>query len=489
MRCGTAVLFLGVVACAGGSGASQIPTPVGGFRPEDRVVIGDFSQVNALAATIDRLYVVYPTALAIWKPLERRWEVPRSPRRPEVLRGVTRAIVDPLDRSLWLAVGSAWIHYDPIANRWDEGVMAVPPARLPHTGTTVEDAMRDLPQLRSLAPTIATGPLLTRGTITAAARDPLGNGWFLGTSTRGLVFFDRMATDVQPMSLGLRGDAVGAIALTDDGVWVATENDGLHPASLAHLATELDVSAAVTGSAARGLPFNQVRQLLVTSDGVWLATDQGAVHVSRAGDRIDRFGATNGLGDGRVLSLALYHGHVVAGTMRGLSESHGDSGFVSLAPGFADPVYSLRANGDTLWIGTVRGLFALFPGSEEPRMSDGFRLLAGSSTAILAIGYIADTLVAMTPSQLLWRDPRSGGWTVGPDVSHQVGSLVALEPTDNGAWVGGTNGAAFVRGNGTVLQLMLVPGDLPGEVTSVATRGRYLWIGTRVGLVRFLLTN
>ena len=231
------------------------------------------------------------------------------------------------------------------------------------------------------------------------------------------------------------------------------------------------------------------RQLLVTSDGVWLATDQGAVHVSRAGDRVDRYGATNGLGDGRALSLALYRGRVVVGTMRGLSESHGDSGFVSLAPGFADPVYSLRANGDTLWIGTVRGLFALLPGSDEPRMSDGFRLLAGSSAAILAIGYIADTLVAMTPSQLLWRDPRSGGWTVGPDLGSRVGSLVALEPTDNGAWVGGTNGAAFVRGNGTVLQLMLVPGDLPGEVTSVATRGRYLWIGTRAGLVRFLLTN
>ena len=489
MRGGVAVASLLIVACASGTGVSQIPTPVNGFRPEDRVVIGDFSRVNALAAAIDRIYVVYPTALAIWKPLERRWEVPRAPRHPDVLRRVTRAVVDPLDRTLWLAAGTAWIHYDPTANRWDEGVFAVPPARLPQTAATVDDAMRDLPQLRSLAATIATGPLLTRGTITAAARDPQGNGWFLGTSTRGLVFFDRMATDVEPMSLGLRGDVVGAIAATADGVWVATENDGLHPASLTLLATELDASSAVNGSAARGLPFNLVRQILATSDGVWLATDQGAVRVLHDGDRIDRFGATTGLGDDRVLSLARYRGHVVAGTMRGLSESRGDSGFVDMAPGFADPVYSLRAIGDTLWVGTLHGLFALLPGSDELRMTDGFRRLAGSTAAILGIGYVGDTLVAMTPSELLWRDPRSGGWTVGPDIGRQVGSLVALEPTAHGAWVGGARGAAFVRGDGTVLQLILAPGDLPGELTAIATRGRYLWIGTRAGLVRFLLTN
>ena len=482
-------IVLAAVACAGGTLGSQVPTPINGFRPEDRVLIGDFTRVNALAATTDRVYVVYPTAVAIWKPLERRWEVPRSPRRPEDLRGVTSAVVDPLDRTLWLATGAAWIHYDPLANRWDEGPFAVPPARWPRFGTTVDDAMRDLPQLRALAPVIATGPSPVRGTLTAAARDPLGNGWFLGTSVRGLVFFDRMATDVQPMSLGLRGDVVGAIAVTPDGIWVATDNDGFHPAGITELTTDLDASSPIGANAVRGLPFNFVRRILPTSSGAWLATDKGAVRVLRDADQVQRFGVTNGLGDERVLTLVQHRGRIYAGTMRGLAQSLGDTGFVSIARPFGDPVYSLLSVGDTLWVGTAQGLYGLLPSNDELRMTEGFRLIAGTTGAIVAIGTIADTLVAMTPSQLFWRDPVSGGWSAGPDLGRQLGALIAFEPTARGAWVGGARGAAFVGATGVALQFVLAPDQLPDELTSIAAAGRYLWIGTRAGLVRFLLTN
>lgn len=482
------VVTLLLAACAGGTPGSSIPTPANGFRPEDRVLVGDFTRVLALAATTDRIYVVYPTAIAIWKPLEHRWEVPRSPPRPEHLRGVTRAMVDPLDRTLWLMAGSQYIHYDPLANRWDEGVFAVPPRRLV-PGPTVDDAMRDLPQLRALAPTIAMGPLLNRGTLTAAARDPQGNGWYLGTSTRGLVFFDRMATDVQPMSLGLGGDLVGAIALTPDGLWVATDFDGLHPASLTQLTTELDAAQPIFGPPARGLPFTAARAMTATAAALWLATDRGVVRVSQVDRQVDHFGLTNGLRDDRILAIAQHRGRIYAGTMRGLAVAAGDTGFVMPVPSFGDPVYSLLSAGDTLWVGTLRGVFALLPGRDELQVSDGFRALGGSYGPIVGIGYIADTLVAMTSSQLLWRDRVSGGWSAGPDLSRQLGPLVAFAATPRGAWVGGPRGAAFVRAAGNALQYILAPVQLPGELTSIATRGQYVWIGTRAGLVRFLLTN
>ena len=478
-----------LAACGGATPGSPIPTPVNGFRPEDRVVIGDFTRVTAIAATTDRVYVVYPTAVAIWKPLERRWEVPRSPSRPEHLRGVTGAVVDPLDRTLWLSLGSAWMHYDPLANRWDEGIFAVPPARLPRAGPTVEDAMRDLPQLRALAPVITMGPLMNRGTLTAAARDPQGNGWFLGTSTRGLLFFDRMATDARPMSLGLAGDMVGALALTPDGIWVATDFDGLHAAGITQLATGLETSRSIFGPSSRGLPFTSVRRILTTGDALWLATDKGVVRILRADDRIDHWSGTNGLPDERVLTLAEYRGRIYAGTMRGLAQSRGDTGFVSTSQAFTDPVYSLLAVGDTLWVGTAHGLFASLPGSDELRMTEGFRLLAESGATIMGMGYIADTLVAMTPTQLLWRDPVSGGWTAGPDLSLELGPLTAFAATPRGAWVGSARGAAFVQPNTGALQFILAPDQLPDELTAIAARGQYLWIGTRAGLVRFLLTN
>ena len=369
------------------------------------------------------------------------------------------------------------------------GVFAVPPRRLPPIGRPLDAAMRDLPQLRALAPTLATGPLLQHGVLTTAARDPQGNGWYLGTSMRGLLFFDRMATQAEPMPLGLSGDVVGAIAIDADGVWVATDNDGIHPAGVTHLAVDLGTSATISGNAARGLPFNLVRRILPTPDGLLLATDRGVVRIWGGGDRIDRVGGASGSGDERTLAMARHLGRIYTGTTRGLAQSRADSSFAAVAPGVGGPVSSLLSSGDTLWVGTATGLYALLPGSEELLMSDGFRQLARLAGAIMGIGYVGDTLVAMTTSQVLWRDPRLGGWSAGPDLGRDLGPLIAFEPTSRGAWVGGARGAAFVGAQGMAEQFIVGPDQLPDDLTAIAARGRYLWIGTRRGLVRFLLSN
>jgi hypothetical protein len=492
MRLVASVAFCVLAACGGaaaGAHESFAATPVNGFRPEDRVLIGDFSRVNAIAATTDRVYVVYSTAVAVWRPIERRWDVPRSPIHPDALRFATRAVVDPLDRTLWIATVGSWLHYDPVSNRWDDGPFAVPPARLPRTSPTIEDAMRDLPQLRALAPTITLGPLMQQGVLTAAAPDPLGQGWFLGTSNRGLVFFDRVATAATPIPLGLQGDVVGSVATTPDGIWVATDADGRHPASLAHLATELDASDATLVPSARGMPFSASRRMLSTASALWIATDRGVVRAARNANGLDRFGTTNGLPDERVLALAEYRGIVVAGTMRGLAVISSDSGFRSIVPTFAEPVYSLLASADTLWVGTGRGLFASLPGSNELLMPEGFRLFTGAAVAIMGIGYVGDTLVAMTPSQLIWRNPTTGAWSEGQSLSATLGSLTEFAATPRGAWIGGARGAALVQPNVVGVRYLLTQDQLPGELTALAVRDHYLWIGTRAGLLRLLLSQ
>ena len=102
------------------------------------------------------------------------------------------------------------------------------------------------------------------------------------------------------------------------------------------------------------------------------------------------------------------------------------------------------------------------------------------------IGYVADTLVAMTESQLLWRDPLSGAWTAGPLLSG-LGRLTAFAVTSDGIWVGGDRGAGFVRPMSPLLRILYAPTDLPGGVTAIASEGSYLWIGTTEGLVRLRL--
>lgn len=528
MRAPFAVACAFLSACGGGIAGPATPLPTNGFGPEDRVVIGDFSRVNAIASANDRVYVIYPSAVAIWHPLEQRWDAPRSPVHNHVLRGVSSAITDPVDRSLWMAAGGLWVHYDPFSNRWDDGELYPPaqsvaldaatpgsgayfssggawqvvprtggvatpsqPPRDPRTSSTVADAMRDLPQLRALAPHVATAPGMQQGTLTAAALDPQRQGWFLGTSTRGLVYFDRLAADARPITLGLPGGVIGAVAITENGVNVATSDDGVRLAAVTKLPIDLGVSSPLVQPSVTGPGFRVVWRILAASRGTWLGTDIGALRVSGDGYGYTRYSVSTGLPDDQVTALAEYRGQIVAGTRRGLAVSRGDSGFHALVPTFTDPVYSLLVSGDTLYAGTLRGLFAWLPGNQELRMPEGFRLIAPAAVTILDMGWVADTLVAMTPDRLLWRDPASGGWNEGAELATQLGRLSAFAATARGAWVGGSRGAAFVRPGSPPLWILPVPSQLPAEVSTngIAVDDRFLWIGTRAGLVRFALTG
>ena len=77
-----AVLAALVAGCGPAiGGGAGLPSPASPFRPEDRVVLGNFARVNAIATSFDRVFVAFPTADGLWRPLTQRWEVPRTPPR------------------------------------------------------------------------------------------------------------------------------------------------------------------------------------------------------------------------------------------------------------------------------------------------------------------------------------------------------------------------------------------------------------------------
>lgn len=508
--------------CVGGSSVAGLPTPSIAMRPEDRVLLGDFSRVTAVAASFDRVYVSYPTALAIWRPLEQRWEVPRSPSSPSLLQNVIGGAIDPLDQSVWLATTTGWVHYQPEINRWDAGNVATrvtgvaadpnnpgmgmwfhtssgwllqprvgpagpgnPPVAL-KLPPTINDAYADIPQLRSLSPRILTGPRMVQGAFTAAAPNTQGTGWFLGTTNRGLLFFDRTAVEAQPISLGLPGDVIGAMAATPDGIWVVNDASVQAPSGITFLSEDLAQSSGVPGSAVFGLPFDAARQIVLGVRALWLATEKGLVRVDLDGGKLTRWDMSQGLPDHRVTTVAQVKGRIVAGTMRGLVDIGSDDKITRRARSYDGPVYALKANGDTLWVGTAIGLYASLVGDDSLRMPEGFRQ-QGVIPSVLGVGYVADTLVVMTPDHLIWRNPVSGEWTRGPDLAQQLGQLFAFAATPQGVWVGGTRGAGLVRPTTGVLRPLMAGGELPAEVTSIVVSGGYLWVGTLGGLVRIRL--
>ena len=99
---------------------------------------------------------------------------------------------------------------------------------------------------------------------------------------------------------------------------------------------------------------------------------------------------------------------------------------------------------------------------------------------------LGDTLVALTRDQLIWRDPRTGAWSLGPNLSGLLGRLRRFAADGPGFWVAGERGVGFARLTGSPAR-PLREGDLPGPANDLAVDREHLWVGTEDGLVRFRL--
>lgn len=514
-----------LVGCASGMPApAGAPLVTGSFRAEDRVVLSDFSDVRAVASSFDRVYVAYPSAVAIWEPLRRRWDVPRAAPTPNALARMQHAIIDPLDQSLWLAGEDGIVHFEPLLDRWERmaapgrvtalavdqaapgdgiwlragggwfrlprigpPVAAQPPATL-RSAPTIEDAYRDLPALRSVGPSLALGAGLNPGRITAAAPNPDGSGWFIGTDRAGLLAVDRIGMRAEQLTAGLPGEMVGAAVAVPGGVWVATDDDGRGtPAALAFVPEQLNGTMVHRGDPALGLRLSAVRRIVPGNRVLWLATDRGVARYQVDTREMEWWSETNGLRDQRVTALQPLGEDMLVGTLRGMMQID-RLGEVSLpAPNLVDPVYALLAWRDTVWIGTTRGVAAWTRGSGEATPAAGWRAQVADRDAVIALGVIGDTLIAMTREALVRRDPVTGEWITGIPLGGTTGILRAMHTTPYGAWVGGDRGAAFVTTSGAILQNLAIGAELPDAVTAITSSDRYLWIGTLRGLVRLAL--
>jgi hypothetical protein len=492
------------------------------WRPEDRTVIGDFSRITSIATAIDRVYVSSPNAVLIWNPQFRQWQGPYDPPDPSVLARVFAALVDPLDNSLWLARPDGWIHFQPELRLWDQG--SVPdgvqtiafdgndptpglflrtgrgwqllprggltpspgraPAR-PVTPARVEDVLRSNPSLQANASQILVDQRLGVVRFTAAARSFDNLGWYLGTSGVGLLFLQDGSALPDRLPFGLRSPVVGALFGAPDGVWAATSRTVQAEPAITFVDREFKDFRTLQGPAAFGLPFAAVRRLVGQGTALWAATDRGLARIATGDGRVDFLDPSRGLPDAPVYSVASRQGSITAGTRRGLVRVNDSLRVERLAPRFAETVLAVFPAGDSVWLGTQRGLLlALSGGQDVVRPST----LASPSlqAPVVALASLGDTIVALTRDQMLWRDPRTGAWTLGPNLSAMLGGLVAFVADGPGFWVAGDQAVAFTR-LGTPPVLPLRQGDLPGAANDLAVDPDYLWVATNGGLVRFRL--
>lgn len=495
------------------------------WSPEERAVLGDFSRVNAVAATLQQVYCVTPDAILAWDPLARRWEGPYTPRDPGALRDVFAAVADPLDNSLWLIRRNGWIRFDPGIRLWEQGFVAgpvtdaaldqnapagglflrtpsgwyqalrggsampsAPPARPVRLGT-VEQAIRDNPAIQANTAGLLFSARFRNIRYTSAVRAGgfAGQGWYLGTSGAGLVYFPDASGRPQPMTFGLAGEAADAIFAGTGGVWVVNERTASAEPGLSFVAQDFSEFRWYQGPRALGLPFSQARRVVGLDASLWLATDVGVIRISPKEEAVERFDMARGLPDTRVYDLAQRRGRLVAATAHGVAEFTDSGGFRRLAPEFTDVAQAVEISGDTTWVGTRLGLFAALPDQADLLQPDALGAALSLQPPIVDLTWRGDTLVALTPDRLLWRDPGTGRFTLGPLLGSGLGRLHTVVSGRDALYLAGDRGAGWAQLNTPVLRAATVPGDLPGEVTGLAVDETYLWVTTLKGLVRFRL--
>jgi len=497
-------------------------SPSRDWRPEDRTVISDFSRITAVATAIDRVYAASPSQVLIWNPQFHQWQGPYDPPDPQMLLRVIAALVDPLDNSLWLAAADRWIHFQPELQIWDQGVVpgglqtiafdandptvglflrtrqgwlllsrgAITPAPTrgpvrPVLPARIDDVVRSNPTLQANAAQILVDPRLNVARFTCAARSFDNLGWYLGTSGVGLLYLPDGAPIPDRLEFGLRSPVAGAVFGWPNGVWAATDRTPTAEAALTFVASDLNQFRSLQGPPAAGLPFNQVRKLAGQGSALWAATDRGVVRIATDDGRVDLLDQARGLPDGVVYAVVSRQGRITVGTRRGVARVDDSLRIVRVAPRFVDPVVAVFPAGDSVWVGTRRGLLLALPGQE-----DVVRPAALASPAmqasIVALGSLGDTIVALTRDEFLWRDPGTHTWTLGPNLSALLGGLVAFVADGPGFWVAGERGVAFARLSTPPLR-PLREGDLPGLSNDLAVDGEFLWVATDAGLVRFRL--
>jgi hypothetical protein len=510
-------LLAGALAITPVPAAAQLPSR--DWSPEDRVVIGDFSRITAVAATSDRVYATSPTSLLVWRPQFARWDGPFLPPDPRYLAGVFAALADPLDNSLWLARRDGWVHFSPELQMWTAGEApaavrsiafdladpsgllletrdgwlratrgsgAVFPAERPAQAVrpaSPADVMRTNPSMQT-GGGILVDNRLARVEYTAAAQSFDRLGWYLGTDGAGLLYLREGSAFPDRLAFGIAGERVGALFAAPGGVWVASDATGNAPAALTFVASDLSDFRSIYGPPATGLPFGRVRELIGVGLSLWAATDYGVARIDPQASRVDLIDERRGLPDNRAYAVVARQGWIAAGTAHGAVRIADASDVIRVAPGFSAPVYAVAMSADTTWVGTSAGLFYTVGRDGELLQPRGLAASGEFRGPVIGLAWAGEILVALTTDRVFWRGA-NGRWAAGPR-QPALGPLRAFAMDDRGAWLAGERGVGFARLDAPVGSILML-GDLPGEPVDLALDADHLWVGTLAGLVRFRL--
>ena len=540
---GGALLAIALTGAVVGCGAlAGAPGSTPGAFNEDRVLVGDYGEVGAIAASPRMIFAAAAGGLAIRDLLADRWLPPLTEADGYPATRITGIAADPELDAVWiLAIGEVLFYrpaidqlirtviagrvdriffdrldpgggaYVGYANQWMRVSAAgfaspVDYDRLPPAGQrvmppTLETLMDEMPSLHSFAGLLTRDDALRSWRLTSGAKVPQRSDVWLGTLGGGLYLADPMFNRARPISYGLFERGAASLALAADGVWIGALGLDLRgTGGIVSTTSDLQQWSWLRGPADGSMAGLRVHDIVIRDGTVWVATDRGIAQRTIRGNTTpgeSEWRWTRGRQFGRAFALAVGTGGIWVGSDQGVTHLPGIGGGLSDDRGATEartertiaspPVRALVLIGDTLWAGTAAGLRRLRVSDPAPRFFD----FANSAPAWLSRGIVAlarsdSIIIAATDERVAMIDLGRGtaGQLPGePDLA-RLGRLFTVGVDARTVWVGGDRGAVVIDRATGVIRSVNPVGVLADPVLDIVLQPDFAWLATPSGVVR-----
>ncbi len=495
---GGAVLLLAILAPV--PAAAQL----GRWRPEERTLITDVSNVSALARGNTELYIASRGGLVIYNDAQGYFRHPVTVMDGYPPEGAMAMAYDDRSGMLWIAGVKEMHRFDPFVGRFIQSfrlpapVNAIVPGDFadsdlfirtsrgwfrfatfsgrtsPASASEVRAAIERNPDLRRreellrdtgfgvLSGFLGRTPDGRRFSVTDVMPAWEGSLFWVATAGNFVVEYDAVTRRWRQIAFGFLGQGVGATAVTPEGIWFGPLTRGRGRFGVSVGDPELQHWQLWDAVEARTAPAGGVRAMLARDGVVWAGGETGLYAFQQELGEWRLVATGSGATSTEVYSLApASEGGVWVGTRRGavrLSSASGVAGDRILA---RQRILAVAETSGWLWLGTGRGLYRVELASGrlvQPREES-----LSLTQPIAAMATRGDTLFAGVGTEVWIFPPGQDGRrfdliAVGPS------PITALATGENEVWVGSQEGILrWSSADNELNRLSFSAGDIPSQ--------------------------
>ncbi len=451
-----------------------------------------FNYVNSVSCTMNNVYFATTEGITRYNKPEARWEEPLTGGDGLGNENVRRVFVEEFDRRLYAETDFGFYEYDSLFDRW-YSVSEVPV--FPQNGRHV-----DIPQMMFTPPEFVypgdgtlRDPEGRSYSITDVLYDDEGNIWF-GTWGYGAAKASGNSQLMEPMPFGLIQKNVVDVLSHEGRIWTAGAASPGGRSGVSILDPGNQAFEYIEPGLFNSFTETDITCLAVSGEMVFLGARNGLMLYDRAMERVTRrLNSNQGLPDDNIYSLELIGDSLFIGTERGLAVLSGDYDSLSFdlpARFNRISVYCFEAADNQLWIGTSEGAFRLdLTTGELKRFLDPDNLLSGD---VYSIAVYEDQVVFAGLDGVVWADGRVGRvetlW-----LNDRIGSgILSIAVNDRIVAAASSDGLilSYYNSRNQNRRTFTTRDGLPSDwLNDVIIEGDYVWIGSDEGLTRFWWNN